>query len=104
MPTQGSGDDDRGTQPPRRPLHQQVEDAGRQWDRDLIHRPPTARANSRSGDLLFADLFAPGPRSPIGPRRHNDESPAKTGLPGHGQSRIRTGDTTIFSRVLYQLS
>jgi hypothetical protein len=95
MPTQGS-ETTTDTQPRRRPLHQQVDDAGGQRDRDLIHRPPTARANSRSGDLLFADLFAPGRERPSGAARHHDESPAKIGLPIHGQSRIRTGDTTIF--------
>jgi hypothetical protein len=100
----GLGDDDRGAQPRRRPLHEQVDDASRQRDRDVIHRPPTARANALSGDLPFADLFAPRPESPDTDTRPNDESPAKTGLLGDGESRTRTGDTTIFSRVLYQLS
>ncbi len=39
----------------------------------------------------------------IGRNRATKEAPISSAF-SHGQSRIRTGDTTIFSRVLYQLS
>ena len=34
----------------------------------------------------------------------NDDTPVHTGVSGDGETQTRTGDTTIFSRVLYQLS
>ena len=34
----------------------------------------------------------------------NENPPLNGGFPFYGETRTRTGDTTIFSRVLYQLS
>ena len=46
--------------------------------------------------------------STVRPRLHNwilsHETGRFAGIYAHGETRIRTGDTTIFSRVLYQLS
>ena len=41
---------------------------------------------------------------PLGKTPQTKRSPALAGLPFDGETRARTGDTTIFSRVLYQLS
>jgi hypothetical protein len=49
---------------------------------------------------LFARLAVP--TAECGPQR--DDVPAYRLLLVHGETRTRTGDTTIFSRVLYQLS
>jgi hypothetical protein len=53
---------------------------------------------------MFAPLFArlAVPTAECGPQR--DDVPAYRLLLVHGETRTRTGDTTIFSRVLYQLS
>jgi hypothetical protein len=37
-------------------------------------------------------------------RTANNEIQRPSGIAGDGETRTRTGDTTIFSRVLYQLS
>ena len=39
-----------------------------------------------------------------GASQADQESPQEQGNQGDGETRTRTGDTTIFSRVLYQLS
>jgi hypothetical protein len=36
--------------------------------------------------------------------RATDDDARRTAQPGDGEGQNRTGDTTIFSRVLYQLS
>jgi hypothetical protein len=40
----------------------------------------------------------------IGKTPQTTETPVSIGRSGDGETRTRTGDTTIFSRVLYQLS
>jgi hypothetical protein len=49
---------------------------------------------TRKGQARPLGLLVPG--FDLAARRHDDS--------GYGEGRNRTGDTTIFSRVLYQLS
>jgi hypothetical protein len=100
----GLGNDGRAAKPLGRPFHEEVDHDRRQQDRDVIHRHITARGNLLPGEVLFALLFAPHPNAPHPAGPGTRESPANTQLSGDGESRTRTGDTTIFSRVLYQLS
>ena len=60
---------------------------------------------SRAGRPAPARRGFPLPSQPtVRDRPRTHESPAKARLSGYGETRTRTGDTTIFSRVLYQLS
>jgi hypothetical protein len=59
-------------------------------------------------DVICADVCADTAKTPSNPVPRADRGQARTyGLAGRfvdGETRTRTGDTTIFSRVLYQLS
>src|SRR5512133_3680601 len=54
---------------------------------------------ARTKIKTIVDAFAPEPTHPPGTRRG-----AENGVDASGEGRNRTGDTTVFSRVLYQLS
>ena len=53
---------------------------------------------TRHGPGHFVGTFGPGLD------RAGGSAPRKDGVSRDGETRTRTGDTTIFSRVLYQLS
>ena len=68
----------------------------RQW--------PRGRRREQRGRPLFALSFAPTRGDSAAALCRCRESGSAMGNPGNGETQIRTGDTTIFSRVLYQLS
>jgi hypothetical protein len=59
-------------------------------------------ADHQGATAVELDLVAIA--EPSGWAPANDAACATNTLPSDGETRTRTGDTTIFSRVLYQLS
>ena len=67
-------------------------------------RGPTIQPKSAYWDVIGTWRAEVAPKSIFSAREIQPKSARRAGTSKNGEGRNRTGDTTIFSRVLYQLS